>query len=54
MTKSHKKIAQIYTGVATAAFSVWLVVVTCKLILLAGHFVSQAVSTVIHSIPVIG
>jgi hypothetical protein len=49
-----KKIARVYMGVATVAFSVWLVVVTCKLIILAMTFVSSAAATVLHSIPVIG
>jgi hypothetical protein len=54
MTSKNKKVIRVYIAVSTVAFSVWLVVVACKLVVLAGHFVSQAVSTVLHSIPVLG
>jgi hypothetical protein len=53
-SKQTKKYARIYVGVSTVAFSAWLVVVACRLVILAGHFVTSAVSTVIHSIPVLG
>jgi hypothetical protein len=49
-----KKIARIYMGVSCVAFSAWLLVVGTKLIILAGHFVTSAFYTVVHSIPVLG
>ena len=52
--KNTQKYVRIYVGVSTVAFSAWLIVVTCRLVILAGHFVTSAVSTVIHSIPVLG
>jgi hypothetical protein len=49
-----KKIARVYVGVSVVAFSGWVLFVSCKLVILAGHFVSSAVSTVLHSVPFIG
>jgi hypothetical protein len=54
LSKKSVKYAHIYMGVSTVAFSVWILVVSCKLVILAGHFVTSAVSTVLHSIPVLG
>jgi hypothetical protein len=55
MTASKsKKIARVYVGISVTAFSAWLIVVACKLVLLMGHFVTSVVSTVIHSIPLLG
>jgi len=54
LSKKSQKYARIYMGVSTVAFSVWVLIVACKLVILAGHFVSSAVSTVLHSIPVLG
>ena len=53
-SKKTQKYARIYMVVSTVAFSGWLIVVACRLVILAGHFVTSAVSTVIHSIPVLG
>lgn len=49
-----KKIVRVYMTVSTVAFSAWVLVVACKLVILAGHFVTSAISTVLHSIPVLG
>ena len=57
MAKSSKKISKffgVYRTVCVIAVSVWLSVVTFKLVILAGHFVVQAFHTVAHSIPVLG
>lgn len=48
------KFIRVYMGVSTVAFSVWLLIVGVKLITLAGHFVARVVTTVLHSIPVLG
>ena len=52
--KRFQKATRVYVAVATVAFSGWVVVVACRLIILAGSFVAQAVSTVLHSVPFIG
>lgn len=49
-----KKIVRIYVGVSVTAFSAWLILVACKLVILMGHFMISAVSTILHSIPVLG
>ena len=54
LSKRVQKYTRVYVAVSTVAFSGWLVVVTCRLLILAGGFVSQAVSTVLHSVPFIG
>lgn len=55
MTASKsKKVARVYVGISVTAFSAWLIVVACKLVILMGHFVTSAVSTILHSIPVLG
>jgi hypothetical protein len=48
-----KKVARVYVAVSTVAFSTWLILVASKLVILAGHFVSQAVSVIVRSVPVI-
>jgi hypothetical protein len=53
-SKKVQKATRVYVAVATVAFSGWLIVVVCRLIILAGSFVTQAVSTVLHSVPFIG
>ena len=52
-SKKHQKFVKIYVGVSTVAFSVWMVVVGFKLVVLAGHFVTTAYHTVVNSIPLI-
>jgi hypothetical protein len=52
--KKAKKVARVYVGVSVTAFSAWLIVVVCKLVILMGHFVTSVVSTVWHSIPLLG
>jgi hypothetical protein len=52
--KIDKKFIHRYATISTIAFSGWLVYVSFKLIVLAGHFVSSVVTTVVHSIPFTG
>jgi len=53
MSAKHKKVMQWYVRVATASFSLWLIVVFFKVIVVAGHFVSQMIATITNNIPFI-
>jgi hypothetical protein len=54
LSKKSQKYARVYVAVSTVAFSGWVIVVACRLLILAGGFVSQAVSTILHSVPLVG
>lgn len=55
MAKSTKRvISRGYIVISTIAFSAWLLFVASKLVMLAGHFVTVAFNTIIHSIPLLG
>ncbi len=54
MKAQAKKIVSWYVRIATVCFSLWLLVVSFKLIVLAGTFVTRAVYTVINSVPFVG
>lgn len=53
-SKKTKKVIRVYTGICTAAVTVWAIVVIYKVAISALVFVGHTVQTIVHSIPVLG
>ena len=54
MASKSNNLTRVYMAVSTVAFTGWVIVVVARLVILAGGFLSQAVSTVVRSIPMVG